>query len=269
MTFPGHLEVFATQSNVMFDELVAYSYPMAPTNRPSKMAVKPLNLRSAVPIREQTVQALRQAILNFELKPGQRLVEREFIDRLGISRTTFREALRELSSEGLVTVVAQKGARVSVPSRKEATDLYEIRAALESLVVTRFVERASDEEIAALEKTIDHFDEVARRTTNTLELLESKEMFYSVLFAGARSEVLKQVLNGIKARVRALRSTSLSKPGRAFDTAAELRAVVEAISRRDALTASKLNAQHVHVAGQIAIDDLGRLQASGSTEEAS
>jgi len=267
--FPGPFGAFAIQLNVTFGELVAYSYPMSSANRPSKMAVKPLNLRSAVPIREQTVQALRQAILNFELKPGQRLVEREFIDRLGISRTTFREALRELSSQGLVTVVAQKGARVSVPSLKEATDLYEIRAALESLVVTRFVERASDEEIAALEKTIDDFDQVVHRTTNTLDLLESKEMFYSVLFAGARSEIFEQVLNGIKARVRALRSTSLSKPGRAFETAAELRAVVEAISRRDAQTASKLNAQHVHVAGQIAIDDLRRSEIPSSAEEAS
>lgn len=267
--FPGLFGVFSAQSSVIVYGLGAYSYLMVPTNLLPKMAVKPLNLKSAIPVREQTVQVLRDAILNFELKPGQRLVEREFIDRLGISRTTFREALRELSSEGLVTVVAQKGARVSVPSLKEATDLYEIRAALESLVVTRFIERASDEEIAALEETIDDFDEVVRRTTNTLELLESKEMFYSVLFAGARSEVFEQVLNGIKARVRVLRSTSLSKPGRAFDTVAELRAVVEAISRRDAQTASKLNAQHVHVAGQIAIDDLRRSQAPGSAKEAS
>jgi DNA-binding GntR family transcriptional regulator len=242
---------------------------MATTNRSSKLAVKSLNLKGPVPIREQTVQVLRDAILNFELKPGQRLVEREFIDRLGISRTTFREALRELSSEGLVTVVAQKGARVSVPSLKEAADLYEIRASLESLVVTRFIQRASDAEIASLEQTIDDFDDVVARTTNTLELLDSKERFYSVLFDGARSEIFEQVLNGIKARVRALRFTSLSRPGRALDTAAELRLVVEAIARRDAEAATRLNAQHVKVAGQIAIDDLRRSQSSGAVIAAS
>jgi DNA-binding GntR family transcriptional regulator len=239
---------------------------MAPSPTLSKMAVKPLNQKSSIPVREQTVQILREAILNFELRPGQRLVEREFIDRLGISRTTFREALRQLSTEGLVTVVAQKGARVSVPSIKEASDLYEIRAALESLVVARFIERATDDDIAALEKSMDDFDRAVRRTTDTLELLDVKEQFYRVLFAGARSEVLEQVLSGIKARVRSLRSRSLSRPGRAEETVAELRAVVDAIVRRDAVTASRLNSQHVHVAGQIALSDLPRPHAASSKE---
>ncbi len=242
---------------------------MATNNRPSKLAVKSLNSKSLVPVREQTVQVLREAILNLELRPGQRLVEREFINRLEISRTTFREALRELSAEGLVTVVAQKGARVSVPSLKEASDLYEIRATLEALVVTRFIERASDEEIVALKKTVDDFDEVITRTTDTLVLLEAKEQFYRVLFAGARSDVLEQVLNGIKARVRALRSTSLSKPGRALDTAAELRAVVDAVARRDAAEATRLNSMHVEIAGRIAMASLQLSQYSNEEEEVS
>ena len=242
---------------------------MASSNKVSRLAVKSLNLKSTVPVREQTVHVLREAILNLELKPGQRLVEREFIDRLGVSRTTFREALRELSSEGLVTVIPQKGARVAKPSMNEAADLYEIRAALESLVVTRFIECASDGEISALAKTIDDFDGVVRRTTNTLELLESKEQIYAVLFKGARSNTFEQVLNGIKARVRVLRSTSLSKPGRAIDTAAELRSVVEAIIMRDVEAATSLNTLHVQTAAKIAIDDLRESQAEYSKEEAS
>ena len=149
------------------------------------MALKPLNQKSSVPVREQTVKILREAILNFELRPGQRLVEREFINRLGISRTTFREALRQLSTEGLVTVVARRGARVTVLSTKEAADLYEVRSALEALVITRFVERASDEEIAALENVIDDFEQTVRRTNDTLMRLNAKDQFYRVLLAGA------------------------------------------------------------------------------------
>lgn len=215
------------------------------------------------------MNTMREAILDLELKPGQRLVEREFIDRLGISRTTFREALRQLSSEGLVTVVPQKGARVSSPSVKEATDLYEIRAALESLVVTRFVERATAEEIESLRELIFEFDKAVERTTDTKELLDAKENFYRVLIAGARSEVLEQTLNGIKARVRALRSRSLSRPGRAVETAAELHAVVEAIADGNAVLASALCAQHVRVAGDIAINDLRLSQGDEGAREAS
>lgn len=218
--------------------------------------LRPINQRSNLPVREQTVQILRDAILNFELRPGQRLIEREFIDRLGISRTTFREALRELSTEGLVTVVAQKGARVSTPTKKEAADLYEIRAALESLMVTRFIERATDAEIKALAAAVDDFEDVVHRTTDTIELLAVKESFYRVLLDGAHSPALEQVLAGIKARVRALRSTSLSKPGRANETVDELRSVVEAVARRDARAATELNRFHVQRACAIALSQL-------------
>jgi DNA-binding GntR family transcriptional regulator len=228
----------------------------------SKKVKKSSSAKPSLPVREQTVNALREAILSLELKPGQRLIEREFIDRLGISRTTFREALRQLSTEGLVTVVPQKGARVSSPSLAEATDLYLIRAALESLVVTRFIERATEEEVEALTKTIDEFDLAVSRTTDTTELLDAKEQFYRVLLTGSRSEVLEQTLNGIKARVRSLRSRSLSKPGRALETAAELRAVVDAIVVADAQLASELCAQHVHTAGAIALENLKESQAS-------
>jgi DNA-binding GntR family transcriptional regulator len=169
-----------------------------------------------------------------------------------------------VAAEGLVTVVPQKGARVSTPSFTEAVDLYEIRACLESLAVMRFVERASDEEISALEEAIVDFSRVAHKTTDTLALLNSKEMFYRVLIVGARSPVLEQLLAQMKARVRGLRAASLSKPGRAFETVDELDAVVRAIRDRNAELAANLCAEHVRTAAKIA---LRRLQDSVETDE--
>lgn len=209
-----------------------------------------------VSVREQTIDALRTWILNFELKPGQRLVERELTERLGVSRTTFREAIRELAVEGLVTVVAQKGARVSAPSMEEATDLYDVRAALESIVVTRFVERAGDDEVRTLKMALKNFKRVSARTTDILQLLQAKELFYDVLIRGARSDGLQQLLDGIKARVHALRATSLSQRGRVSETIAELEAIVEAIAERDAPTASRLCAEHVRNACRVALASL-------------
>ncbi len=212
-------------------------------------------------VRQQTIDALRQSILNFQLKPGQRLIEREFIDRLGVSRTTFREAIRELAAEGLLTVVAQKGARVSAPSLEEAIDLYEVRAALECIVVTRFVERARDHEIRSLKSAVKNFRRVSARTTDILELLRAKESFYEVLVRGARSNALQQLLEGIKARVHALRAASLSQPGRVAQTVAELEGIVTAISDRDAARASQLCAEHVRNACNTALITLREAEA--------
>ncbi|WP_378148384.1 GntR family transcriptional regulator [Cnuibacter sp. UC19_7] len=212
--------------------------------------------RVSAPLREQVIAALRQAILDFQLKPGQRLVERELIEQLGVSRTTIREALRELTSEGLVTVVPQRGAMVSAPSLADAVDLYEVRASLESLVVQRFVERATDDEVAALRQTVEDLAVVSDNSHDIREILQAKDRFYTVLIAGARSAALQQLLEGIQARVQVLRATSLSEAGRALEVVRELRAVVAAIAERDAELASRLCAEHVRKASVTALHSL-------------
>lgn len=218
--------------------------------------------RVAAPLREQVIAALRQAIMEFQLKPGQRLVERELIEQLGVSRTTIREALRELASEGLVTVVPQRGAMVSAPSLEEAIDLYEVRAALESLVVQHFVERASDEEVEQLSATIDNLAAVTTSTDNIRETLAAKDRFYSVLITGAKSAALQQLLEGIQARVQVLRATSLSEAGRSSEVVTELRQVVDAIKLRDAELASQLTAAHVRKASVTALHSLREAEAT-------
>lgn len=212
--------------------------------------------RVAAPLREQVIAALREAILDFQLKPGQRLVERELIEMLGVSRTTVREALRELTSEGLVTVVPQKGAIVTAPSLDDAMDLYEVRAALESLVVKRFVERATDEQVERLAATIDNLAELSEDSTDIRELLAAKDKFYAVLIEGANSSAMQQLLEGIQARVQVLRATSLSEAGRIGEVVVELRAVVDAIARRDSRRAQKLCAAHIEAAARTALAHL-------------
>ena len=235
--------------------LLTSSNPITPGPAPTPWRIEPVGPFDNS-VRQQTIDALRQSILNFQLKPGQRLVEREFIERLGVSRTTFREAIRELAAEGLLTVVAQKGARVSAPSLEEAIDLYEVRSALESIVVSRFVERATDQEVRSLRAAVKNFKRVSTHTTDILELLRAKEAFYEVLVRGARSNGLQQLLEGIKARVHALRATSLSHPGRVAETVAELEAIVAAITDRDAPLASQLCAAHVRNACNTALASL-------------
>ena len=212
--------------------------------------------RIAAPLREQVITALRDAILDFSLKPGQRLVERELIEMLGVSRTTIREALRELTSEGLVTVVPQKGAIVTAPSLDDAIDLYEVRAALESLVVKRFVERATDEQVQRLVGTIESLAALADKSTDIKKILAAKDRFYAVLIEGANSSAMQQLLEGIQARVQVLRATSLSEAGRISEVVVELRAVVAAIAQRDSKRAQKLCAEHIHAAARTALAHL-------------
>jgi DNA-binding GntR family transcriptional regulator len=227
----------------------------SPNSLARSWATEPLG-RVAAPLREQVTATLRQAIVDFALQPGQRLVERELMESLAVSRTTIREAIRELAAEGLVTVVPQKGAVVTAPSLDDAIDLYEVRASLESLVVQRFVERASDDQVRRLIATVDDLASVTTATTVLRSMLSAKDRFYAVLIEGARSAALQQLLESIQARVQVLRATSMSEPGRSLEVVNELRGIVEAIAERDVERASRLCAAHIHAASITALSHL-------------
>jgi DNA-binding GntR family transcriptional regulator len=211
--------------------------------------------RVAAPLREQVVTLVRDAILGFRLKPGQRLVERELVEQLGISRPTVREVLRQLAVEGLVTVVPQRGAVVTALSRDDAADLYEMRASLEALAVRRFVQRATPEHVAELRAAVDEIERTAR-SAEPQDQLQAKDHFYDVLFRGCGSPPLQQTVAGLQARVRLLRATSLSEPGRPQEAAAELRAVVDAVEAGDAEAAATACARHVDNAARTALSRL-------------
>lgn len=209
--------------------------------------------RIAAPLREQVIETLRRAILDFRLQPGQRLVERELVEQLGVSRTTVREALRELTSEGLVAVVPQKGAVVATPTLDEAVDLYAAREVLEALLVRRFAERASEQHIAALKTAAIHFGQVVSLTTEIRDILGAKDGFYAVLIEGAQSPALQQILGGIQARVQVLRATSLSEQGRARVAVDELNEIAAALENRDAELGAQLTEAHIRRAANSAL----------------
>lgn len=216
--------------------------------------------RVAAPLREHVTARVRNAILDLRLPPGQRLVERELVESLGVSRATVREVIRELATEGLVTVVPQRGAQVTALSASDATDIYEMRAPLEALAVRRFVQRADDRQVRALRHAVDEIGHAAvgEETGDGLPgQLAAKDRFYEQLFAGSGSLPLQQTLAGLQARVRVLRATSLSAPGRATAAARELGEVVEAVEARDADRAADACIRHIRNAARTATALLG------------
>jgi DNA-binding GntR family transcriptional regulator len=212
--------------------------------------------------REQVITALRNAILDFRLKPGQRLIEREIIESLGVSRTTVREALSELAAEGLLTIIPQKGALVSTPTAEEALDLYDIRASLEAMTVERFVARATQSQVIMFEAAVERFSELAEAQASIKELLQTKDDMFGILLEGAGSQALRQIVEGIQVRVRILRATSMSSHDRVLESVKELRDVAGAIRSRDAGQAARLYSAHIHAASKATMNKLPLIEGS-------
>lgn len=221
--------------------------------------------RVAAPLREQVVDALRNAILDFELQPGQRLVERELIEQLGVSRATIREVLRELTTEGLLVAVPQKGVIVHMPTADEASDLYAARGALEALTIRRFIERANPAEHDELRAAVSRLEADVAHGADMRQLLRTKDRFYDALLRGAASPTIERILAGVQARVRLLRATSLSQPGRPEQMVGEMRALVDAITARNLERSIELCDTHLRHA---AATGLGALRAAPADDTA-
>ncbi|MBM9509124.1 GntR family transcriptional regulator [Actinacidiphila acididurans] len=209
--------------------------------------------RVSAPLRKQVLDIVRREILDFRLRPGERLIERELMERLGVSRATVREVVVRLESEGLVTTVPQRGAIVTVLTVAEAADIYELRVVLEMLAARRFVERATDEQVRRLRQVYDDLAALSVAPDDTLGMLRAKDAFYAILLEGAASPVLTWTLTGLQSRVRLLRGASLSVPGRAASSLEEIHAIVRSVEARDAEAAAEASATHIRNAARIGL----------------
>lgn len=210
--------------------------------------------RRAAPLREQAVIELRNAIVRGELGPGDRLLERELEERLGVSRTVVREALRQLEAERLVRIEPHRGPLVRELTMDEARQLYELRAALEAAAARLAADNADSTHLRALREAfarIDPDDDV------TLEqLIAIKNDFYDALIAASGNLIIGETLENVQARISQLRAVTLSHPGRGPQMVRELRAVLDAIERHDGDAAFRLSVEHVRAAQEIAIEHL-------------
>jgi GntR family transcriptional regulator, trigonelline degradation regulator len=203
--------------------------------------------RAPAPIRSRVLDNLRQAIIERKLVPGQRLIERELVELTGVSRTSIREALRELAAEGLVTTIPNKGTIVTEVTAEEALQLYQVRSALEGLAGRLFVENATDAQRRALVSALRAVERAAAKGSTAM--LAAKDKFYDVLFEGGGNEALRSIAGTLHARVNLLRSLSLSRPGRSDESLAELAEIVAAVQANDAEAAAKACSHHVEAAG--------------------
>jgi DNA-binding GntR family transcriptional regulator len=206
----------------------------------------------AAPVRQQVAASFRTAILSGRFAPGVRLVEKELCELTGASRTSVREALRQLETEGLIEVVPNKGPIVASISPEQARSIYEVRGALESLAGALFAKYASDEQMERLEVAVEQVANAYDRG-DIGEILTAKDAFYAVLLEGADNEIAASFLSMLQARISLLRRVSLSQPARLAASIEEIRAIMAALKKRDAEAAAAACRRHVENAADAAL----------------
>lgn len=205
-------------------------------------------------VRDRVVTVIRDAIFNGDLPPGMRLVERELIEQTGVSRTSVREALRILQSEGLVEPVREgRGLQVTRLSKADVQHLYEVREPLESAVARLFVMHATDDEVDELARIGARLTRIASDDSSVDLRMKAVLEFDEHLRSGARNPVLAEMLGSISTRIHILRRLSIGAPGRGPASAAEYDAIIAAITRRSKRGAAAAAAAHVVAARSAAL----------------
>lgn len=201
------------------------------------------------PLRDVVFETLRKAILEGVFPSGERLMEEDLAEELGVSRTPVREAIRRLEQEGFVVIIPRKGAYVSEISFKDVHEVFEIRAALEALACGLAAERATPDEIEQMEQLL--LKESAYLNNEDLSLtVEADVGLHELFYAASRNERLINALMNLKDQIYRLRSTSMGQPGRKKKSLEEHKAIVEAIGQRNVYLAQKLGQEHIEYAEQ-------------------
>lgn len=201
-------------------------------------------------LRALALERLRAAILAGVFKPGQRLVERTLCDQLGVSRSVIREVIRHLDSEGLVTTEGQ-GPIVARLDWADASQIYEIRAALESAAVEACA-RVADAAVKARLRTALETIEARGSAGDPMGILDATETFYDEVFAAGGHPIAGEIVRRLNGRIAQLRVLTLGTQNRMTSGPRRIREIFEAIAENRPEAAGEACRTHVAEARAIA-----------------
>ena len=212
-----------------------------------------------LPLRDVVFNTLREAILRGELKPGERLMEIQLANKLGVRRTPIREAIRKLELEGLVLMIPRKGAEVAQITEKSLRDVLEVRRALENLAVQLACLRMSPQTLADLKAAARAFEEILGGEDVTA-VAEADVAFHDVIYMATDNQRLISLLNNLREQMYRYRVEYLKKKECHKQLLWEHQEIIRAIEAGEIDVATKITEQHIDNQVEAVSDALRHLE---------
>lgn len=207
-----------------------------------------MDMNSDLPLRDVVFTTLRDAILKGELKPGERLMEIHLANKLGVSRTPIREAIRMLEQEGLAITIPRKGAQVARMTEKDLMDVLEIRDALDKLAVTDACERMTPEHFEELEAAMENFTEVTK-SRDVRAIVSADEEFHNVIYKAADNPKLWHIIANLKEQMYRYRYEYVKQDKDYSDLVKDHSAIIEGLKNKDVKYVQSV--MHEHLKNQV------------------
>lgn len=202
-----------------------------------------LQVNEYLPLRDVVFQTLRQAILRGKLQPGERLMEIHLAQKLGVSRTPVREAIRMLELEGLVFMVPRKGAVVAEITVSDLEDVLEVRAALEELAVRKACQNMNGEQMEKLRQAAKCFSDCLEE--DLMASAQADVDFHEIICEATNNKRLVQILNNIREQIYRYRLENLKDRSSHANLVEEHAAICQALEERCEEKASEAIRIHI------------------------
>jgi GntR family transcriptional regulator, rspAB operon transcriptional repressor len=222
------------------------------------MELDPSTLNRAMPLRDQIYQKIRNLIVTGQLKPGESINEVAIAEALGVSRTPVREAVKRISDEGLINILAQTGTYVAPISRDDLEEAYVIRRALEMesarLAAAKFTDEAAEE----LEDNIAAH-KVAILRGRFASAIHLDDVFHRTIAETSGYPRIWRAVDISKAQMDRGRYLAIPKPGYGDQTIDQHRAILDALRKRDAAGAAAAMERHLETSLRNTFEVAGEL----------
>ncbi len=203
-----------------------------------------LDANSCKPLREIVFDTIRNAIVRGDLKPGQRLMEVQLAQELGVSRTPVRESIRKLELEGLVKMVARKGAYVTPLTIDDLEEMMEIRRALEALAAELAAKNATDEDVDQLKEANQEFEQ-ALRDNDEEKIIDTDIRFHDILYRSSGNAKLSQMTNQLREQMQRIRVEYVHKVTDKEPLIGQHESIIDFVERRMPKDAAETAAEHI------------------------
>lgn len=202
------------------------------------------NMDEYLPLRDVVFKTLRQGILTGELKPGERLMEIHLANRLGVSRTPIREAIRKLELEGLVIMIPRRGAEVAQITEKNLQDVLEVRRELDAFAAKLACQRMNEEQMSQLKEAAEAFEK-AIETKDATVIAKADVAFHDIILKSTENDRLIQLVNNLAEQVYRYRFEYVKDKTSHNRLIEEHRNIYESIVNRDEAAAAMAVGAHV------------------------
>lgn len=207
------------------------------------------------PLKDVVYESIRTTIIEGKIPAGERFIEKEYSQRLNISRTPVREALKQLESEGLVEYVPRIGAVVKRITKEDAIEIYKIRHSLELLVITSVMENITENEINEISELLTYTKKVydEGKIDETVDLFKE---YNNLIYKISRMKRLPMMISNLNSYFTKFRSISFEREGRMELALKDHKDQLESIILKDVDMASQIIKRHLDNSLEIVLSEI-------------